>query len=234
MPPTSERTLREWRSRVAAEYRSAAITAQLLHWLIQAGLDPALVDTALRIVRDELDHAALSHDVLLALGALDAPAPVQLETLAEPLDPGGVLPSLLDSALRNFCLGETFAVPLFQAMRAGTTHPEAKAALDRILRDEAVHRAFGWTLLDALLEIDADAVRARSEAKLPALLETFRRGYAPDAATTPITDDERAVGLLDLAEYRRVYGETVDDLRRRFGKRGIHVPAAITSLVARS
>ena len=62
------RVHREWSNRVAAEYRSAAITAQVLHWLISVGADDALVSTCMRIVRDELDHAQLSHDCLVALG----------------------------------------------------------------------------------------------------------------------------------------------------------------------
>ena len=63
---------------------------------------------------------------------------------------------LVDAVVASFCLGETFAVPLFNAMREHTTFPLAKRVLERVLRDEAIHRQFGWDALDALLEIDAD------------------------------------------------------------------------------
>ena len=53
---------------MAAEYGSAGITAQVLTWGIQAGLPAPLLHTAARIVRDELDHAELSHGVVQALG----------------------------------------------------------------------------------------------------------------------------------------------------------------------
>ena len=62
------RVVEEWRRRVAAEYGSAGITAQVLTWGIQAGLPAPLLHTAARIVRDELDHAELSHGVVQALG----------------------------------------------------------------------------------------------------------------------------------------------------------------------
>ncbi|MEZ4237604.1 MAG: hypothetical protein R3F59_15940 [Myxococcota bacterium] len=54
--------------------------------------------------------------------------------------------------MRDFCLGETPAVPLFRAMQARAAHPAVAPVLRRILADEAVHRAFGWEALDWLLE----------------------------------------------------------------------------------
>ena len=46
----------EWANRVRAEYTSAALAAQALHWGIQCGLPDGLLRTAIRIVGDELDH----------------------------------------------------------------------------------------------------------------------------------------------------------------------------------
>ena len=77
-----------------------------------------------------------------------------MRALAPAPAPDGPLAALVDTILHAFCLGETFAVPLFAAMRPATTQPTAAAALQRILRDEATHRAFGWDTLDALLELD--------------------------------------------------------------------------------
>ena len=54
---TTPRLLAEWRNRVAADVYSAAITAQVVHWMIQVGLPGELISLGLRIVQDELDHA---------------------------------------------------------------------------------------------------------------------------------------------------------------------------------
>jgi hypothetical protein len=211
---------REWQRRVQAEYRSAAITAQLVHWMIQAGLDEQLVATGLRIVGDELAHARLSHDCLVALGGDDTPQQVHAAELAEPADQG-VLAALIDSLVDNFCFGETLAVPLFKALRDHTTHPAAEPVLTRVLRDEAVHRAFGWSTLDALLPLDPDGVRARIEARLPSTFERFRASYAPEGADEPLTPEEIAAGLMPVATYREVFWATVPGLHKRFAQRGI-------------
>lgn len=215
------RARREWANRVAAEYRSAALTAQVVHQAIQVGLPNELIAVGLRIVKDELDHADLAHGCLQALGGDDEPIPVSIGSLSTPDSPDGVLASLVDNLLRHFCIGETLAVPLFAEMRAGTAHPAARQVLDRVLRDEAVHRAFGWDALDALIELDPDGVRARVAARLPDFLEGYAASYVSDAQVQPLTDDERAAGLLPLEAYRRIFDETLREIDRRLDRRGI-------------
>jgi hypothetical protein len=216
----------EWRNRTLAEYRSAAVTAQMLHWLIQAGAPQPLLDVALRIVGDELAHAQLSADVMEALGGSYDAEPVDVGTLAEPQAEEGLLASIVDSLLTNFLLGETLAVPLFDAMRRHTTHPAALAVLERVLRDEAVHRAFGWDVLDRLLEMDPDGVRARITSRLPDALAGFERAYG-QVDGPPMTSAELEAGLLEYADWRGVFWRTIGgDVRRRLTQRGIDLPAA--------
>ncbi len=223
--PASPLVLQEWRNRVAAEYRSAALAAQILHWMIQAGFPDELLDTALRIVRDELDHAALSHDCLRAVGGEDEPVPLDVNALQHPPSDEGVLAQLVDGIGRSFCLGETFAVPLFDAMRRETVHPAALPSLERILRDEAVHRAFGWQALDVLLEMDPDGVRARLEQKLPGWLDGFAKAYASGREAVPLSPEERALGLLDGATYAEVHDRCLrQDIGPRLAARGLRLP----------
>ncbi|MEX1363688.1 MAG: ferritin-like domain-containing protein, partial [Nannocystaceae bacterium] len=74
-PPTpSARVADEWQRRVQAEYTSAAITQELVLWLIRLGAPPDLLTDGLRIVEDELAHAGLSHAVATAAGATERPA----------------------------------------------------------------------------------------------------------------------------------------------------------------
>jgi hypothetical protein len=224
----SQRLLAEWGNRVRAEYTSAALAAQVVHGCIRCGLPEELVDTGLRIVRDELDHARLSHGCRVALGGDDAPLALEPDALASPATAAGPLLDLADSVVRNFCLGETFAVPLFQAMRRGTTHPAARAVLDRVLQDEVVHRGFGWDTLDALLERDPEAVRARVQARLPASLRDFHRGYGQAVAGPPLTEAERAGGMIDAPEYRAIHDRTLaEQIGPWLARRGIHLPAPV-------
>lgn len=207
------RVQQEWARRVAAEYTSAAISSQVLTGCIQQGLPPDLLKTCNRIVGDELDHARLSHEVLVALGGAEAPIDLQAERLV-------VTQPLPEALVRNFCLGESLAVPYFAEMRRRTSHPVVRPVLDRILEDEAVHRAFGWEALDALLALEP-ALRSRLKEGLSAMVEGFS-GYAAPPEAPPLTPEERACGLLDHWEYGQLYAQTWSkDLAPRFEKRGL-------------
>ncbi len=220
----------EWLRRVQAEYRSAAITHHLTLWLIQVGASPDLLDAGLRIVKDELVHARLSHRVYTAAGGKDMPALAQ-DTLGlrrpeqEPL-----WLSITRAGVEVFCLGETVAVPLFKVLRDGCTQPVSRRALDRILKDEVRHRDFGWTLLQWLTELPVgDAVVAQVRADLPRMFARLRRSYAPPegAKKTGIPAEDRVWGLMPSAEYGKILDRTVEkDYVPRFAAHGIDARAA--------
>lgn len=213
---TDTRAQREWRQRERAEYRSAAITARVLHWMLQCGLPTPLLLTGHRIVRDELDHAELSRATWQALGAGEMAVAYDVAELDLPMAAEGPLASLLDGTLRAFCIGETLAVPLFDAMLRRAAVPAAAIALRRIAADERVHRAFGWTVLGAIQEQDPQGTAARVEATLPAVLTGFRAAYAQAAPGPPLTEQERDAGLLDAADYRSIFYRCLDeDIRPR-------------------
>lgn len=204
---------------MATEYGSAGIAAQVLAWGIAAGLPAPLLFTATRIVRDELDHAALSHECLAALGGADAPVDLSPDHLhVAPRE--GLVADLARLVVRDFCLGETLAVPLFSEMRRRAAVHAASRVLDRVLADEAVHRAFGWEALDALITLDP-GVRGWVEARLPALRASFA-GYREPPDAPPLTEAERGCGLLDNAEYGAIFARTwAEDIAPRFARRGI-------------
>ncbi|MEC8422787.1 MAG: ferritin-like domain-containing protein [Myxococcota bacterium] len=199
--------------------------------MIQCGLPRALVDRAQRIVSDELDHAELAHQCMVDLGGRRDAVELDIASLAMLDDAAGPLASLVDTILHAFCLGETLAVPLFAAMRPHTVQPTAAAALQRLLRDEASHRAFGWDALDALLDIDPCGVRARVKDRLPTALQTFEQAYGKVPDGPPLTRAERAAGLLDGAAYRAAYHHAlVDDIGPRLARRGIDLPGGCPPL----
>ena len=221
----SDRVRAEWSRRVEVEYRSAALTAHLALWLIQAGASPDLIRLALRIVDDELTHAELAHRVAAAAGAeprtIDRGALALARNEAEPLEH-----DLARTCVGTFCLGETVAVPLFAALRDGCTVAVARQALDRVLRDEVHHRDFGWSLLEWLLASGGGAtLRALVERELPAQLAAVRTTYAPtDARAIPCSAAERAWGLMPSQMYGDIFAATVKrDYIPRFAKLGIEV-----------
>ena len=219
----SPRVAEEWSRRVVAEYRSAALTAQLAGWLIEIGASPDLIRMALRIVDDELVHAELAHAVTQALGVKVPPIERRSLRLS-----GGRGPRVRDVArvgVALFCLGETLAVRLFRALRQECRRPLARAALDRILRDEVRHRDFGWQLLGWLLA-SQPALRSGVVHALPGQLRALRASYAPALGrVVPLDEEERAWGLVDPPEYAAILERTeLRDLRPRFARLGITLP----------
>lgn len=220
----------EWLRRVEAEYRSSVITQRLTLWLTQAGASPDLLHAGLRIAADELDHAELSMAVHRAAGGGSTPQ-LDRASLEHPIRSGDPLEwDIVRLGVDVFCLGETVAVPLFRYLREGCEEPAAKAALQRILRDEVRHRDFGWTLLDAMLDGPlAPELRALVVRELPGWFGRIRASYAPAfaAAQTALSDDDRRWGLMPAARYAEVVAKTLSrDWVPRFRERGIDARAA--------
>jgi hypothetical protein len=215
----------EWRRRIEAEYRSAALAQHLGLWLLQIGASPDLVLRSQRAARDELVHASQARRVHLAAGGEGA-GMLERGQLALPRHPADVLElDVVRADVQVFCLGETVAVPLFAAMRARCTVPIARAALYRVLRDEVRHRDLGWQILEWLLEQPgADNIRRTVVAELPAMLARLVTSYAsPETrASDDISAEDRAWGLMSPARYAQVLERSIlRDHLPRFARLGI-------------
>ncbi len=230
MPPAASDAVRaEWARRVHAEYRSAAITQHLTLWLIQIGASPDLVHAGLRIVKDEMTHASMSHRALTKAGGAvtTALARESLELQRDPREP--LERAVARVGVEVFCLGETVAVPLFKVLREGATVPVARRALDRILRDEVRHRDFGWTLLGYLFELpSASEIHGLVTRELPSMFARIRRSYAPRSASgTSIPEADRAWGLMPPRRYGEILERTLTrDWAPRFRALGVDATAA--------
>lgn len=215
----------EWGRRTEVEYRSAAITQTFVLWLIQVGASPDLVRAGLRIVEDEIDHAALSHEVYVAAGGTSPPvldrAELRLEAISADLETDVLL-----ACVRTFCLGETVAVPLFRNLRRGCTCAVARTALDRILRDEGRHSAFGWKALDWFLDAWGDDLVTETIApELDHMVNDLRTVYRA-CEDDSFDEADRPWGLAPSSEYASIVERTIThELLPRFAKRGLIRPA---------
>jgi hypothetical protein len=220
----------EWRERIAAEYGSATITQHLTLWMMQAGAPPDLIDAGLVIVGDELVHSRMSHDVYVAAGG-SAPPAIDPKNLGLRASSDGIAFDILRATLQVFCLGETVAVPLFKHLRERCTIAPARAALDRILRDEVRHRDFGWDMLDWLGQSPiADAIPEFAARELPSMFAGLEASYGAANQTIAsddgaMTDVERAWGLAPPRDYAEILHRTIDkEWKPRFEARGIDLP----------
>jgi hypothetical protein len=227
----SLRVLEEWRRRVESEYRSAAFTQNLTLWLTQAAASPELIREGLRIAEDELAHSELSYDAYRVAGGDDPPI-IDLNLLSLPRRGETLDIDIVCVAVEMFCLGETVAVALFNHFRHVASHPAARRALDRIVRDEVRHRDFGWTLLEWLLETDQLGLRRSAiHVELPGMFARLEKSYgevgAPIGGDQPVSEEERAWGLAPAAEYASILRRTVErDYLPRFAQLGFEAASA--------
>lgn len=218
-PEATESVRREWTRRVEAEYRSSAHTQHLTLWLIQLAAPRELIDDGLRITADELDHAELSAAVCAEAGSTTAPA-LRQDDLQLKVPPGTLEERALFATLEIFCLGETVAVPLFTELRRPCTVPIARAALDRVLKDEVRHRQFGWDLLDYFLERNP-ALAGVARSFLPGALLRLTQRYGVTTAGD-VSPAESAWGLMAPARYAEILEATVHkEYEPRFRERAL-------------
>jgi hypothetical protein len=226
----------EWLRRVEAEYRSGAQAQHLTLWLWQLAAPPDLIEMGLRVASDELAHAELSAQVYAAAGGCAAPA-LTRESLALPRSGANLEFDVLRVAVEMFCLGETVAVRLFSRLRDASSVAVARSALDRILRDEVVHRDFGWALLGWLLDTPlSDAFRESLGRDLPSMLERVRQNYGGIALDQlgaeelarrgrSLPESARAWGVMPASEYVAAVSEAfARDYAPRFAALGISMP----------
>ena len=225
----SARVIDEWCRRVEAEYRSTAIASNLALWLVQVGASPDLVKAALRIAREELAHATMSHAVYVAACRPGPAADLGLDraTLELSRTEGDPLEwDLTRACLEVFCLGETVAVRLFKELRQRCDVPVARRVLDRVLKDEVGHREFGWTLLAWLLDHPqhGPALRSLVRAELPGAFARIRALYGPEAlqAQSTLPRHDARWGLMPPARYGQLLQACFEkDYAPRFRKLGI-------------
>jgi hypothetical protein len=139
-----------WTMRAEEERRSAAVFSDLLSLIADAEASLVVVHEVHAMVGDELFHAALCAERASALGApRPASAPLPRKA-ALPLAPEERRSRALEIVLVEGAMGETISSALFAAGRRAAEEAAARAALTRILKDEAMHARRFWRLLDAL------------------------------------------------------------------------------------
>jgi hypothetical protein len=171
----------------------------------------------------------MSHKTYVAAGGDQAPELVRERLVLRRDESEALENAVMRVTLDTYCIGETVAVPLFKNLRESCTHPVARRALDRILRDEVRHRGFGWTTLEWLLEGPmASSLRPVAAQALPRYFAKIQASYGGSLKhLASIPADDRAWGLMPPAEYAAIVERTLArDWVPRFGAVGIDAAAA--------
>jgi hypothetical protein len=182
---------RAWTMRGQQEHRSANVFAEATSLLVDTGAPLDVVSALTRVVSDELSHTELCVRMTRAF-ATDPPSftRVARETTA----PESRRARALRILLVEGAMGETISCALFSAGCRAATEPCTRAALARILRDEATHAHTCWAALatllgratpSALAALEEEATRALGSietTQMVPVLERIRRKAQFDPA----------------------------------------------------
>jgi hypothetical protein len=151
---------RAWTGAAYQEHRTAVACAATLRALLEARAPVDLVAVASRFPLDEMVHVELCSRMAMECGG---GTEIRYDPDAVILDAApGISPLLrvCELAVRFFTVGEAISIPLLRATWHAARHPLPRAVLGRIVKDEAAHGVFGFTVLDWAADLLDDADRA--------------------------------------------------------------------------
>ncbi|MBI5517665.1 MAG: hypothetical protein HY909_28095 [Deltaproteobacteria bacterium] len=139
---------RAWTGAAYQEHRTAVACAATLRALLEARAPVDLVGISSRFPLDEMVHVELCARMAMECGG---GTEIRYDPDYVVLDASPSLSPLVracELAVRFFCVGEAISIPLLRATWKKARHPLPRAVLGRIVKDEAAHGAFGFTVLD--------------------------------------------------------------------------------------
>jgi hypothetical protein len=146
-PHLVDRARIAWTENAFNEYCTAAGLAQMQQAMLVARVPLDLLAMASGFVADELVHVELCARVARALGG-GAPIDYDPAALELEVEAAAPLARAAELVVRICCVGEALSVPLLTGAMRAAAHPVTRGVLQRIVRDEAPHGAFGWLFLD--------------------------------------------------------------------------------------
>ena len=225
-PGITEAARVEWQRRVPTEYAVCSLAQDFARRLTQLGAPAHLIEQALVMALDELEHAVLAQGVLEAAGspALVAFDPTSFKSYRAE-DP---LLDLTMMTVSNLCLGETLAVRVSHGLRANARVPVARGALERVVADEPSHAALGWQTLDWILGLpQVEEVAACIASNLGQWVSDYRDSFAGPNLLAHLVDlgePDLAWGLATPDFHRETFERTLTgDWAPRLARRGFEV-----------
>jgi len=148
-----------WTRTAFNEYASAAAFAEVATLLLAAGAPIDLVAAAGDFVVDEITHTEVAARLAAHLGGA-VELDVRLDKLVRPPASGSAIVRAAELIVRVSCVGEAVTVPVLKIAREVAGSELIRAALAKIIADEAAHAQLGGWFLDwADGQLD-DATRA--------------------------------------------------------------------------
>jgi len=193
-----------WRRDGQFEHASVASFSRFALELLAVGAPPALVSAAQRAAADEVEHAKLCFELAASYDGVEAGAgPLPLGDLRLRTD----LAEVAAAAVREGCVGETYAAHVAACGAKVCRSAEVAATLMRIADDELRHAELAWRFVSWAFARGGPAVAC-------AVRDAF--SYVPDVTDDlPPEADSAAwqhAGRFDVATLRHLRSEVLRDV----------------------
>jgi hypothetical protein len=201
-----------WRGRMTSEYRSTSVFSALAAQLMEANAPMDCTAVVLRLAQDEVRHADLCGEILVALGGTPvAPAPDDIPPLAR--HKGTTHEErVLRNVIYGSCLSEMVNTSRFVDSMDTMTDPFLRDVTRVLMSDEIVHAQFGFLYLD----VQKDWLESHPEVRV-SLARYLRHAFVileqqmsgTGICPRTLTSDERALGIPDPARLPATFYDTV-------------------------
>ena len=139
---------RSWTGAAFSEFRTGAACAATVRTLSEARAPIDLIGLASRFPIDEMVHVEIYSRIAGELGGAVNFAYDQKGMIGDYGIDEHPIVQAAHLVVAYFCVGEALSIPLLHGTWQVSEHPLIKAALQRIVLDEAEHGTFGWSYLD--------------------------------------------------------------------------------------
>ncbi|MCB9596241.1 MAG: ferritin-like domain-containing protein [Sandaracinaceae bacterium] len=199
-----------WKKRMVDEYTSTTVFSALVAQVVEANASIDASAVALKMAADELRHAEICGQVVVALGGSSR---ARRETTVRPI---AVHPSCgpEERALRNVlttCLSEMYSIAFFVASLDRMEDPYLRAVTRELLTDEVLHGRFGFYYLEGCGDWLASRpdVRASVSRYLRYVFAVCEREFVREPRARAGADDD-ALGLVPSDLARDVFLDTME------------------------
>ncbi len=210
-PASIDAALKVWVVRMDAEYRSTSVFSALTAQLMEAGASLDAVAVVLRMAQDEVRHAEVCGQVVVALGGEARIEPKEVAPISR--HPGcGPEERVLRNVVYGCCLSEIVNTARFVDMIDTMSDPYLRDVTRQLLSDEVLHGQFGFHYLEAWrdwLERHPEVLASLGRYLHHAFAVFERQLSGAGAPPKTLTADDRALGMPDPARLPETFYETV-------------------------
>ena len=210
-PAALEAARKLWVVRMDAEYRSTSVFSALVAQLMEAGASLEATAVVLRMAQDEIRHAEVCGEVVVALGGEVRIEPKEVALISR--HPGcGPEERALRNVIYGCCLSEIVNTARFVDMIDTMSDPYLRDVTRQLLSDEVLHGQFGFHYLEASrdwLERHPEVRASLGRYLRHAFAVLERQLSGAGAPPRVLSADERALGLPDPARLPETFYQTV-------------------------